>query len=145
MNSPFHGRRAWTSASPILGCAFLVGCAESQFNLANESRLPVWFTLPREMNRSNVELEMIFYIVGRPNPQADFIIRTRAGRVIARATGDVRDLKPMYLGTLDKDGHTPSYEVITVNGVAELIEIRSTFSIVDDEVLRKKAGLPPSQ
>jgi hypothetical protein len=38
------------------------GCAESDFDLAAESRLPKWFTLAAGQNRSDATVNMTYYI-----------------------------------------------------------------------------------
>lgn len=43
----------------LCGCRFF---PESQFELAPDSRLPKWFTLPKNLSREDVTVQMSYYI-----------------------------------------------------------------------------------
>jgi hypothetical protein len=45
----------------LSACHPVRGCAESQFRLAPESRLPKWFALPDGVQRSEVEVTLAYY------------------------------------------------------------------------------------
>lgn len=58
------------SVFSIAGCEYF---PEATFELASESRLPKWVTLPPGLARANVSLTMNYYIV----PWAQFILRDK--------------------------------------------------------------------
>ena len=63
-----------------------IGCEsfpESTFELASESRLPKWITLPPGMTRADVSLTMSYYVWlwGR---SATFILRNKKGQVLEK-------------------------------------------------------------
>ena len=60
-------------------CHPLRGCAESEFPLASESRLPHWFSLPSGVSRSDVSVVMTYYI-GASGHTARFVMRHRDGK-----------------------------------------------------------------
>jgi len=122
------------------------GCAESHFQLAPESRLPKWFALSPDQNRSNVEVTMTYYIGLTGGSTATFVLRNRDGRKLAEAEGPVRDKEPQILTPAPPTGSLPypSYEVVTINGVTEVVEHRRMepiFYITDDKTVRRKLGV----
>jgi hypothetical protein len=121
---------------------------ESTFLLSDASRLPKWFTLDAGFSRSQVTVEMSYYI-SPLGGTATFVMKQRDGTVISKAKGKVRGDHPVYLGspTTDRLRQYPSYEVVTVNGISEAIEHRGTepiFYIADDPVILNKLGLAAS-
>lgn len=130
---------------PICALAVLVlaGCgwfAESSFSLAPESRIPKWLSLPPGQTRANVAVTMDYYIdsFGRT---ATFILRDSNGHTAAKVSGLLLEPEPLKRKN-KKPGYPegyPSYEVITVGGVTEIIEHRQmepVFYVTDDpEVL----------
>jgi hypothetical protein len=130
----------------LIGLA--IGCEsppESTFELASESRLPKWITLPAGMTRANVSLTMNYHVWpwGR---SATFVLRSKKGQVLEKAKGKVRGSGPNQLKN-SRAGFPPgypSYEVITVNGMTEIIEHRKmepTFYVSDDPAVRKELGV----
>lgn len=118
---------------------------ESKFLLSDASRLPKWFALDAGMPRSQVTVEMSYYI-SLLGGTATFVMKRRDGSVISKAKGKVRGDRPIYLGppTTDRLRHYPSYEVVTVNGISEAIEHRAMepiFYIADDPVILKQLGI----
>jgi len=70
---------------------------------------------------------------------------TTRGETISRVTGTLRGLKPSVLPG-SHDGY-PSYEVISVNGMVEVVEHRAMgpiFHVTDDINVRKGLGLTTS-
>jgi hypothetical protein len=131
------------------GCSPIRGCAESRFSLAQDSRLPKWTALPSGFQRSDVELEMTYYSslfdnVGRT---ATFVLRDRSGHKLAEAIGKVEGNEPHSLKPHSDTGELPYplYDVITVNGVTDVIEHRErlgpVFYITDDPEVRRKLHL----
>jgi hypothetical protein len=129
----------------VTACGFF---PESKFLLSDESRLPKWFAFYAGPSRSQVAVEMDYYVspLGRT---ATFTVKQRDGRIITAAKGKVRDDHPIYFGPSSTDAlrQYPRYEVITVNGISEAIEHRAmepVFYISDDPVILNKLGVAAS-
>jgi len=134
------------AALTILGSA-IVGCEyfpESTFKLASESRLPKWITLPLGHTRADISLTMSYYI-------------SPSGKNVKFILQDAKEKTPIKLYGKEKDGGPfelkhppqgfppgyPAYEVITVNGVTEIIEHRKAepiFYVTDDDAVWKELG-----
>jgi hypothetical protein len=122
---------------------------ESKFLLSDASRLPKWFALDAGMLRSQVMVEMSYYI-SPISGTATFLMKRRDGSVISKAKGKVRGDHPIYMGppTTDPLRQYPSYEVVTVNGISEAIEHRGMepiFYIADDPAILDKLGIAGSK
>ena len=128
----------------ILGST-MTGCEsfpESTFELASESRLPKWIALPQGLSRADVSLTMSYYVMPWGS-RATFTLRDSKGQVRENAHGNVAGLGPAQLKHPPAGfppGY-PSYEVITVNGITEIIEHRRPeprFYVTDDAAVRKE-------
>jgi hypothetical protein len=113
----------------------LTGCLESSFQLADESRLPVWIKLPPGLKRQDVSLTLNYYT----NPfgaNAKFILKNRRGDVLEKVSGNDEPI----------DGNVSKYPVfvlVKVNGVSEIIEHRKMepiFYVSDDASIRNKVS-----
>lgn len=114
-------------------CAFL---PEASFELAKDSRLPKWFSIPPPLTRSQVSVRMDYYIPpwGR---RATFTMMGPGNHVIAKVTGTVDGDEPKTLSRKSAGSNAafPSYEVVTVSGVTDIVEHRKTeplFCMSDD-------------
>jgi len=133
---------ALTFVGPTLACGWF---PESTFELASESRLPKWITLPSGLTRADASLSMSYYVWpwGR---RATFVLRDAKGKILTKISGKVRGSGPSQLKE-SRPGFPvgyPSYEVITVNGTTEIIEHRKmepTFYVLDDPAVRKELGV----
>jgi hypothetical protein len=138
----------------LLVCAVLtflgstIACGwfpESTFELASESRLPKWISLPPGLARADVSLSMSYY-VWPWGSRATFVLRDSKGKILTKVSGKVRGLGPNQLKE-PRPGSPPgypSYEVITVNGITEIIEHRRMeprFYVSDDPAVRKELGV----
>ena len=120
-------------------CLLVSGCAffpEASFELAKDSRLPKWFSIPPPLTRSQVSVRMDYYIPpwGR---RATFTMMGPGNQVIAKVTGTVDGDEPKTLSTKSgvSNAAFPSYEVVTVSGVTDIVEHRKTeplFYVSDD-------------
>jgi len=130
----------------FLGSA--IGCEwfpESTFELARDSRLPKWITLPPGVMRADVAITMSYYVWlwGR---RSTFILRDKTGKTLAKVNGKDRGLGPNYLKHPPPGfppGY-PSYEVITVKDMTEVLEHRKMepiFYVTDDPAVRKELGV----
>ena len=124
-----------------------IGCwpPESTFELASESRLPKWITLPSGLSRTDVSLTMSYYVMPWGST-ATFVLRDREGKMLTKIDGKVRGLEPLQLKHPPPGfppGY-PSYEVITVKGMTEIVEHRKMepiFYVTDDPAVRKELGV----
>ena len=125
----------------------LNGCGlfpEATFALSPASRLPSWFRLPPGHSRADVTVSMSYFTL--PNGRiAQLKMSTTRGETISKVTGTLRGLKPSVLPG-SHNGY-PSYEVIGVNGMVEVIEHRAMepiFYVTDDIDVRKALGVTTS-
>jgi hypothetical protein len=130
------------SGSVMVGCEWF---PEATFELASESRLPKWITLPPGVTRADVSLTMSYYVMpwGR---RSTFILQDRGGKIRTKVYGKMRGLGPDYLKHPPSGfppGY-PSYTVITVNGITDVIEHRKPepiFYVTDDPGVWKELGV----
>jgi hypothetical protein len=130
------------SGSAIVGCEYF---PESTFELASESRLPKWITLPPGHTRADASVTMSYYIKpwGR---SATFILQDKNKHILTKIDGKEKGSEPFQLNNPPQGfppGY-PAYEVITVNGITEIIEHRKMepiFYITDDPAVWKELGV----
>ncbi|MBB5343964.1 hypothetical protein [Tunturibacter empetritectus] len=122
----------------MIGCEYF---PESTFELASESRLPKWVTLPPELTRANSSLTLNYYVV--PRRRAKFILRDKNERILNKENGKMGCRAPFELENPPQgfpSGY-PAYEAITVNDITEIIEHRKMepiFYVTDDPVVWKQ-------
>ncbi len=113
---------------------------ESTFELASESRLPKWIVLPPGLTRADVSITMSYY--NKPwGWDTTFILKDTTGQLRTKVYGKERDLEPPPPGF--PPGY-PAYEVITVNGITDIIEHRKMepiFYVTDDPAVWKELGV----
>src|SRR5260370_9034138 len=129
-------------AGSAIGCEWF---PESTFELASESRLPKWITLPPGLTRTDVSITMSYYSLPWGN-DATFILQDAKGKIRTKVNGKTRGLGPNQLKHPPPGfpAGYPSYEVITVNGITEIIEHRKMepiFYITDDPTVWKQLGV----
>jgi len=119
------------SSFNMIGCRYF---PESTFELASESRLPKWFSPPPGLTRADVSVTMNYY--NKPwGRSASFILQN--GKMQTKVDGKVKGTEPLHLKNPPQgfpSGY-PSYEVITVNGITDVIEHRKMepiFYVTDD-------------
>ena len=124
----------------------MTGCMEASFALAPESRLPKWFELPEGKSRNEFNVTMDYYI-GLNGREAVFKLYSKESSIyLQKVIGTQRGDRPLKL-TKPPAGfpkHYPGYEVITVNGVTDIIEHRkmeSIFYVTDDPAIWKEFGV----
>ena len=119
---------------------------EASFSLAADSRLPRWFAVPSGMKRSDLSVRMDYYV----NPSgrtAQFTLAGPGGNIVAKAAGKVRGLAPSQVNDppSGRMQQYPLYEVVTVNGITEIVEHRRlepTFYLTDDAAVWGKLLRP---
>jgi len=112
---------------------------ESNFQLADDSRLPKWFVVPKGYSRKDLKVTIDLYsspcpfcndtvtILYGPAP-ANKEIMKKTGRSRTHPLSDTRYNKYPY-------GKYPSYTIITIDGIDEVFEHRRAddiFYITDD-------------
>jgi hypothetical protein len=114
----------------ISSCA-ITGCLESTFNLASESRLPRWITIPPGLTRTDVSVTLSYYTTPIGS-DAKFMLKDRKGKKLAAIKGK---MKCQMLSNY------PAYAVVAVNGTTEVIKHRKmepVFYITDDPAVRRE-------
>jgi hypothetical protein len=133
---------ALTISGSGTGCEWF---PEATFELASESRLPKWVSLPPGLTRADVSLTMSYYIMpwGR---SAIFILQDKKGKTRTRVYGKMKGLEPLELKHPPPGfpPRYPFYEVITVSGITDIIEHRKMepiFYVTDDPAVWKELGV----
>jgi hypothetical protein len=114
----------------------------STFELSSESRLPKWIAIPPGLARADVSLSMSYYTAPWGG-SARFTLRDTKGQQLTKLSGKLIGLGPLQLKHPPQGfppGY-PSYEVITVNGITEIIEHRKpepVFYLRDDSAVWKE-------
>ena len=107
----------------------LTGCAESSFELSEDSRLPVWFELPEGKTRKDVKVTLTYYVL--PGGREAILKMETKGKIFPeKIKGIQRGLHPIKI-----EASPFSYEVITAEGLTDVIEHRikgPVFHIPDD-------------
>jgi hypothetical protein len=109
----------------------ITGCLESSFQLASESRLPKWITLPSGITRKDVSVTLNYYTT--IGDDVKVIFKDRTGKTLAEVKGKTKLQTPM--------SSYPGYVVIVVNSVTEVIEhkkMEPIFYVSDDPTVRKE-------
>ncbi len=136
---------------PILAamCLCFLGCdffPESMFELAPESRLPRWFVLPSRLARSDVSVTMKYYIKSTGRDATFTLKDLKKNKTLVAVNGTSKGDEPLLLKN-PRAGFPPgypAYEIITVNGITEIIEHRRMepiFYITDDPAVVSELGL----
>ncbi len=122
------------------------------FNLAPESRLPRWFTLPKGLSRADVTVTMYCYN-GSLGRSSTFWLLDKNGNTLAKVETVTQGLEPHYFGNAKRNAYGgfdkpeesyPAYEIETANGITDVTEFRRmepVFYITDDSAVLAKLGL----
>jgi hypothetical protein len=132
-------------AALTISCSAIVGCEyfpESTFELASESRLPKWITLPPGLTRDDVSITMSLYD-SLWGSDVKFILQDKKGRTLTKVYGTEKGRGTLYLKHPPQGfpPGSPAYEVITVNGITDIVEHRKMepiFYITDDPAVWKE-------
>jgi hypothetical protein len=118
---------------------------ESIFQLAPDSRLPRWFELPSGLRRDQLSVTMTYFI-SPLGATSEFTMRGPKGNTLREVTGKSRGNEPVHL-KVQRPGFAPgypAYEIITANGVTEIVEHRRMepiFYITDDPEVWTELGV----
>jgi hypothetical protein len=118
---------------------------ESTFELASESRLPKWITLPPGLTRADVSITMSLY-GSLWGSDVKIILQDTKGQTLTKVYGTEKGRGTLYLKHSPPGfpPGCPAYEVITVNGITEIIEHKKPepiFYITDDPAVWKELGV----
>lgn len=105
----------------------MIACAESEFDLAPDSRLPRWVNLPETISRRDVSVRLSMYRPGVYRVRAYGSNGSMLDEQSARVEGkiDHTELGGLRTGNVMVDIH-PIYEVLSVKGDREIIEFAHT-------------------
>ncbi len=115
------------------------GCIESSFELANQSRLPKWITIPPSLTREKISVTMNYYT----DASVRFIERDKSGKILTRINAKVISSHPLHLKNSPPgfDPGYPIYEVVSFESTVEIIEHRKMepkFYVNDDPTVREE-------
>ncbi|HEY2773758.1 MAG TPA: hypothetical protein VGK20_06875 [Candidatus Binatia bacterium] len=102
---------------------------ESNFTVADSSRLPHWVHLAPPLSRSDVVARLILYTFGKPTME----VRRKDGTVISsESLSIVRrwSTAPDDETKVDPAVNYPAYMVLDVDGVRDTVEFRRMESVV---------------
>ena len=128
-----------------MGLLLLGSCGafpESSFKLSPSSRLPMWIQLPAGIRRDEVTVTLDYYssLLGGT---ATFSLYDSHKQRLRKVSGSTRGDHPLTLKN-SSQGY-PSYEVITINGLADVVEHRAMepiFYMSDEPAVREELGVP---
>ena len=130
----------WKYIIAFVAICVITGCSESTFSLSPESRLPKWLAIPEGERPQDYTVTLSYYVwpSGR---EAVFKLKKKDSWWSAKEVkGKLRGLEPLMLKSSSAGGY-PSYEVITISGVTDIVEHRKMepiFYMVDDPVVWSK-------
>ena len=134
----------------LASCSPIRGCVESQFTLEQDSRLPKWFSVRPGYTRSEVIVELTYYVPIFPVNNAVMELVNRNGRTLAKVTGEVCWHPVMKAKKNQHGGFNPDsyrhYVYIGANDVVEIVEhVRGPTSRVKDDPMLLKGALEAKQ
>jgi len=123
----------------------IAGCVESSFDLAQESRLPLWFKTSQGMKRDEFTVTMDYYMTS-DSGKAVFNIFDKNGRRLKKVKGITQGRYPIQLKKppLGFPIGYPKYEIVIVDGIVDVIEHRKMepiFYMVDDSKVLEELGV----
>jgi hypothetical protein len=125
-------------ATGMAWCLVLSSCTESTHRLADESRLPKWFSISPGTARAAyaVDIDVLTGNIARIK------LRNNSGDVLVVKTGTVRP----HPSSVANNYIFPIRQLITVDGVTEVIEQRAPGPLLyvsdDPSLIRGISGAP---
>jgi len=115
---------------------------ESQFRLDRESRLPRWFAVRKEYKREDLDVEIYYYVApfGKTNFIAYLIGPPPERKKLEKKYGVKRWHPGSEKKWYAKYDHYPDFNIVTIDGITELIEHRHMapiFHVSDDSELKR--------
>lgn len=122
--------RSWTILLVTITVVFLSGCdlrygfVESEFQLANESRLPKWFVMPPNYTRKDLTMTVTYYTFDKTK----IVIRGPAPdyKVLMEKVGTDR-WHPL---TKQRGYEYPHYVIVSVDNIEEIFEHKKMEPVV---------------
>ena len=107
------------SLDPTSGFDMRYGLAESNFNLARESRLPRWFQLPDGVSRGDITVEFVYFL----SKTKIAAINNKTGKIFFSAEADQKHhpITEAESKRMKQGWPCPSYVLISANGIEEVI------------------------
>lgn len=138
--------KASAFGATLLLCGAMSGCPASTFALDSESRLPKWFDLSLNRNRSDVRVVLNYYDMTLQSGDAELVLEDLEGNRLARVSGQ-HCWHPFMatlrngLGGLVSDSY-PHYVIFRAGDSWEVIEHPGgpRFRISDDPNLVQQAS-----
>ena len=118
---------------------------ESEFTLAQDSRLPKWAALPAGVRRDEVAVELTFYTVVDPRIEVlkgYWPFRSRLLDITAKRLGGYLEPKKLTVPPSDPR-YDFRYEVLVADGVVDIVEHScrcSEFRMTDDSEVWSQLG-----
>ncbi len=142
--------RSWHICAAVLlvaSCHPSRGCAVSEFRLASDSRLPVWFTAPAGVDRSELEVTMTSYSpLFSEARTATLELRTKQGQLVKRVVAEKRGTESLILQPDPGSGPRPypRFEILTAEGMLDVVvhqRLEPLFRMTDDADVRRRLGV----
>ncbi len=114
----------------------LLGCAESSFDLAKDSSLPIWFTLEDDVSRGDYRITMDYY-VSSSGRTAVLKLKNAWGFTVKKVEANLDGLTPQKMPGVTEQ--RPTYEVLRAHGKIEVVEHRVLgpfFRVTNNEIVR---------
>ena len=127
----------------LIAAIGVTGCAESKFTLSTESRLPLWFTIPEGEAPQDYTVTLTYYVWPSGGEAVFELKKKNSWWVTKKIKGKQRGPHPIVLKS-SPDGKYPSYEIVTADGVTDIIEHRRMepiFYTVDDPNVWSELGV----
>jgi hypothetical protein len=135
------------SAIAFWGCDPRYGMVDSNFKIAQESRLPKWFNIPSSLSRQDLTMDITIYVTPYEGIIAKMVLRGPGPeyKVLSEKIGHKRQHP---LSEKQNYNEYPHCAIIAVNEVEEVFEQRrpeAIFYVSDDpkytSVLKQKKTL----
>ena len=121
----------WLVGILVVSCNPARGCVESNFELAPESRIPIWLKVPPEARREDVSLELYYY--APPSEAVDNTV------LVAKTRGERQEFSgkhwwhprtqrqlDAYYATEPRPAYpSPAYVVVKVGEQIDVVEHRA--------------------
>jgi hypothetical protein len=125
-------RRLASSPVAVAACSPLRGCVESEFTLANDSRMPIWFQSETNADRPNFGVKLTYWTYGR---NAEFALVHRRGVTLRKVYGEScwhPSTRPRTnaKGSLSWAG-VSKYTIVKVGGLVDVIDHTGPRSFAD--------------
>ena len=126
-----------------MAAIFLVGCREAEFNLANDSRLPKFFSTPDGMSRDDLDVRITSYSEWDGSGFYSVYGLYEKGNFVALKKVTIKNEKGPFRLSSANNGY-PFYVIVRLDEIVDIIERRERNDIVymtDDPAVWKELGV----